>query len=454
VKKDLIVIGGGPAGQAAAFAAREAGAQAVLLVEQEALGGTCTNRGCIPTKFLLSRAAALEAAGSPAARSAWSALSAHKGALVRGLARSIESRCAAAAVDLARGRGRLLSPETVEVVASDGTAARHEAKRIVIAAGSAPAALPGAVPDGVNVLSSTDALDLAELPSSVVVIGSGAVGAEFAFLFNRFGVAVTLVEAAGRLFPQEDEAVDQHFREVYARLGIPIRVGDPVERVVPHANAVDVHLRSGDVLRADKAILGVGRRLLSEDLGCLEAGIALGARGEVHVDDRQRTSQPSVYAAGDVTGRMLLAHVADREGRHAGLGAAGSDPGPIRYESIPWVTFTSPEIGSVGLTAEAASRRGVDTVTAVVATMTSIKARIDRRTEGFIKAVARRDTGEIVGATVLGHGAADLVHILALAIHNRMTAGDVRGAVFAHPTKAELISDIADELRNALLSAR
>lgn len=444
--KKVIVIGGGPGGNVAALAAARHGVGKIVLVEKDVIGGTCTNRGCIPTKFFLSRVTE----GTGAAE--WAKLMAHKKALVRGLTSSIEKSCLAAGVEILRGHGRLAGPNTVEVRGENGKVTRVEGESIIIATGSAPADLPGLTADGDQIITSTEALNLPEAPRSMIVIGSGAVGSEFATIFHRAGTKVTIVEAMDRLFPGEDREVHDLFSRLYRKRGIDFVVADPVAAVERggQGNLVTVTLASGKTLTADKVLVGVGRRLLSADIGLEAAGLAPGRRGEIAVDGELRTARPHIFAIGDVTGRMLLAHLASFQGLQAGRQAVGKSSREVPYHAIPWSIFTSPEIASVGMNETMAASQGRDCRAAVVPLMSSIKSRIDRTTDGFVKVVAAGEGGRIVGGTVVGPHASDMIHIISLAVHHQMTAGEMSGMVFAHPTLAENIYEAVQHLQHSL----
>ncbi len=439
--KKLLIIGGGPAGNAAALAA---GAGPVALVERDAFGGTCTNRGCIPTKFLLAKSESLQAQGVSQGgfQAEWGRLIAHKSALVGGLSKSIEARCAAKGVEVIRGSAQFVGPHAVLVSLAGKPSRIIEAEQVIVATGSAPSPLPGAPFDGESVISSTDALDLKQLPDSLAVIGSGAVGSEFATLYARIGVRVTLVEAAERLFPAEDPDVGRLFKTIYERMGISISTGDPVLGVERRRDGVAILLKSGAVIQAEKALVAIGRHLQSDGLDCQAAGVSTGLRGALLVDDELRTSQPHIRAAGDVTGRMLLAHAASYMGEFAARRALGLPFGPVPYHSIPWATFTMPEVAGVGLSLESALREGRDCVANSIPLMESVKARIHRTTEGFVKVVHERGSGRLTGATVVGPHASDIIHVLALAIHKGMTTREMRGFCFVHPSISEIISDL------------
>ena len=444
--KQCIIIGGGPAGTAAALAAVDGGLGSVLLVERDAIGGTCTNRGCIPTKFFLSRSDAIakDSVNGGVSASEWGRVLAHKNALVQGLSRSIEGTCRVKGIEIARGSARFISPHEIEVLGGDGGRTTYTGEQYIIATGSRPAEIPGSPCDGVSVITSDEALDLQQLPITMAIIGSGAVGAEFAYIFTRLGVKVTLVEAAARLFPTEEPDVDSVFRKTFARMGVTVHTGDPVTGIEIRGggSSVAVLLTSGAVIEAEKALVGVGRTLETRKLDCAAADLEISRRGGIVVDNNLRTTQPHILAAGDVTGRMLLAHAASYMGTFAGRAAAGRSFSPVPYHSIPWATFTTPEVAAVGLTLEAAERSGLVCAAASVPLMDNVKARIDRTTEGFFKIVAEKGTGRLVGGTIVGPHASDLIHIIALAVHKGMTTAEMRGFSFLHPSISESIGDL------------
>ncbi len=446
--KKIIVIGGGPGGNVAALTAARHGGD-VVLVEKDVIGGTCTNRGCIPTKFFLSR---LERSPLAPGREGaeWGRLMAHKDALVRGLSASIEKGCREAGVDIVRGHGRLAGPNRVEVQGGDGGRTTLEGESIIIATGSAPARLPGLAYDGERVISSTEALRLKTPPRSLAVVGCGAVGAEFAFIYHRAGTAVTIIEAEERLFPGEDPEVHGVFSKIFTRMGIGFSVGDPVAGVGLTDAGVKVTLRSGQTVEAQKVLVGAGRRLLTDDIGLERADLAAGGRGEIQVDEELRTRCPSIFAVGDVTGRHLLAHVASYQGVQAARLSLGRKGRRIPYHAVPWSIFTSPEIATVGRNETEARRAGLEPVAAVIPWMENVKARIDRATDGFVKIVADADTGGIIGGTVVGAHASDMVHIIGVAVHQGMTAGDMSGMIFAHPGLAETLHEGVEKVQHAL----
>jgi len=445
--RKYLIIGGGPAGTAAAAAFAAAGeAGSVAIVERAEFGGTCTNRGCIPTKFLLARGERQQSAAAADARAAWSRVLGHKNGLVRGLSKSIDRDLVGRGVEIVRGTAKFVGPRALEVAGPGGSVV-VEGETIVLATGSEPAELPSAPFDGSTVISSTDALVLDPLPASLAVVGSGAVGAEFARVFALQGVAVTLVEAADRLFPAEDLDVDPVFHKVYAALGVTVHVGDPVEAIEkPPAGGVRLLLRSGAVIEAEKALVAVGRALSGRALGCEAAGIRLGGRGEVIVDEELRTSVAHILAAGDVNGRMLLAHAATRMGEIAARRALGDRTGVVPYGSIPWATFTEPEVAAVGMGVEAAVRAGIPHTTASAPMMDNVKARIDRATAGFLKLVIAQPSGKVIGATIVGAHASEMIHSIAMAVHQGMTVSDLRSFVFLHPSVSESIGDIVARL--------
>lgn len=441
--KKLVVIGAGPGGNVAALTAARHGGGEVVLVEEETLGGTCTNRGCIPTKFFLSR---LE---QPSAD--WKRLLAHKNSLIRGLADSIGKNCREAGVKIVEGRGRLSGPHTVEVERTGQGTVRIESERIILATGSAPALLPGVVFDSERVLTSTEALNLAQPPPSMVIVGSGAVGSEFTFMFYRAGTRITVVEALNRLFPGEDREVHDLFAALYRRMGIEFVTSDPVESIEPGgAEGARVRLRSGAELDAHTVLVGAGRSLQTDDIGLESAGIEKGPRGEIPVDGELRTASPGVFAVGDATGGLLLAHLASFQGVQAARIALGLKAREIPYHAIPWSIFTTPEIATVGLNETASAAAGIETEASVIPWMDNIKARIDRKTEGFVKVVAEKASGRIIGGTIVGDHASDMIQILSSLVHQRLTVSEASGMVFSHPGMAETIFEALQKLQHRL----
>jgi dihydrolipoamide dehydrogenase len=356
-------------------------------------------------------------------------------------------------VEVIAGRARLEGGGVVRVEGGpDGATERFEAPRIVLCAGSAPGVLPGVTPDGDAIITSTDALDLDRVPESVAVVGSGAVGAEFATIFNRFGAKVTVLEAAPRIFPAEEPEVDAALRGIWEREGIGVVAGDPVETVTSRDGRAEVRLRSGATIAAERVLVAAGRRLLSADLGCESAGVALGPRGEVLVDSTLRSTAAGVYAAGDITGRMLLAHVATSEGEAAARAALGQRPTPTPYHATPWATFTLPEVASVGFTEGRAREAGIRVAVSTASFMDNVKSRIDRTPSGFVKLVANADTRVLVGGTVVGAHAAEIIHSIGLAIHANLDLPSLQRFVFLHPSASETIFDAMSKLSSSVIT--
>ncbi len=446
---DLLVIGGGPGGYVAAIRAAQLGLKTAL-VEKEALGGVCLNWGCIPSKALLHGAElanAFQRAGEFGI--GFKDLTLDLGIAVdrsRGLADKM-----AAGVEL------LLKQNQVTVIRAaarlaDGTAVtltpggeRIEAISLIIAAGGVSRSLPGVAIDGERVIGSREALALREKPASIVIVGGGAVGVEFAYLYRSYGAAVTVVELLPRLLPTEDEDVSRALERAFRAQGIEIRTGTAVESVRADESGASVTVTRGEEreeLRGERVLIGVGFGANSEGLGLAEAGVELD-RGWVKIDDRCRTSLAGVYAVGDITGRLLLAHVASHQGVTAVETIAGHEPPPLDYERLPRAVYCQPQVASLGLTEAAARERGLDVRSGRFPFQASGKAMAIGETEGFVKIVADGRTNEVVGCHMIGPGVTELLGEASLGRLLETTTAQIGAAVHPHPTLSEIVKEAA-----------
>jgi len=369
---DLVIIGSGPGGYVAAIRAAQLGLSTAIVEKDPALGGVCTLRGCIPTKALLHAADVLEEARHGAdvgvvardLRFELASAMKHKAKVVRQSSNGVAYLMKKNKVDVHTGFGSLRDPHTVVVAGSAGETALS-AKFVIVATGSKPRALPIVPTDHETVLDSYSILELKEVPKSLVVIGSGAVGVEFASMFARFGSKTTVVEMLPRLVPVEDEEISRELATAFRKQGIACLVDTKVEKVEKNAGGVEVLARTPngktESLKAEKLLVAVGRQPLSEKIGLEKLGIAT-ERGYIKIDDHCRTSVPNVFAIGDVVPTPWLAHVASAEGIVAAETAAGAPTRPIDYDQIPGCTYCHPEIGSIGLTEAKARERGHDVV--------------------------------------------------------------------------------------------
>jgi len=442
---ELLVIGGGPAGYSAALTAARKGAR-VALIEKDHPGGTCLNRGCIPTKAFVRTAhlwrelkAASRfgiAAGEPVLD--WTAVRARVERVVENQRKGLRSLLKAWGVEILEGRGEVFAPGRVRVFGG-GEMREYEFSNLVVATGSEPVMLDALPHDGKVILDSTDALSLPSLPSSMVVVGGGVIGCEFACLFASFGVAVTVVELLPSLLPMVDEEVVGHLLRSMRRLKIKVFTGARIVKGSAEGGAFRGELEDGRTLEADCCLVAVGRRPCAGGAG-LER-LNLPASGPLEVDDRCRTAAEDVYAAGDVTGRWMLAHSAYRMGETAAANALGGDE-TVSGLTVPNGIFTTPEIGTVGLTEREAEERYGKALVGRWLYRPLGRAQAGEETDGMFKLVAD-PSGVLVGAHIVGANATDLVAEAALAVQHRMTLEQIAATVHSHPTFAEGMQEAA-----------
>ncbi|AYF77833.1 dihydrolipoyl dehydrogenase [Nocardia yunnanensis] len=460
---DLLVIGGGPGGYVAAIRAAQRGLN-VGLVEKERPGGVCLNWGCIPTKAMLRSAEVFHTVAHAAdfgiyadnLRFDYAAVRQRKDGIVKELTDGVAGLLKANGVTIIEGHARFTSATTVEVVeagpspifeggpryaaAPTATAVRTvSAKDVIVATGSVPAVLPIPGADLPGVITSDGAFGLTEVPKRLVVIGGSAVGAEWANLFHEFGADVTVVEMQDRLVPLEDKEIGTALVRSFTKRGIAVLTGATVTAIAEAGNGLTVTVGGAkpQELPADVVLVGVGRRPNTAELGLDVAGIDTDARGFIPVDEHLRTGVEHVYAIGDVTGKALLAHVAS----HQGLVAADTIAGHaahIDYNVIPAATFTHPEIASVGLTEDAAKAAGHDIVAAKFPFAALGRAKSFGDQEGFLKIVAGKQHGEVLGVHIIGPSASDLITEGALAISLEATLDELAETIHAHPTLGEI----------------
>ena len=455
---DLCIIGSGPGGYVAAIRAAQLG-MTVLIVEKEPrLGGVCTLWGCIPTKALLHTADLLEEARHGAevgvsvreVRLDMPAAMKHKEKIVRQSSNGVAYLMKKNRVDVAAGFGRLAGPGRVSVTGADGAETIHQVKNVIVATGSTPRSLPGMDIDDKTVLSSTSMLELTEVPKSLVVIGSGAVGVEFASMHARFGAKVTIIEVLPRIVPVEDEEISRELAASFKRQGIAIYPETRVERITRGEAGVELLARSAgdktETFRAEKVLMAVGRRPLSDGIGLEAMGVAT-EKGYIKVDATMRTNVPGVYAIGDVIPTQALAHLASAEGVLAVEHMAGKPTRPINYDQIPGCTYCSPEIGSIGLTEAKARERGYDVVVGKFPFSAVGKARILNQASGFVKIVAEKKYDEVLGVHIIGPSATELIAEAGAALKLEATSEELVKTIHAHPTLSEAIHEAAEAVQ-------
>ena len=450
---DVLVLGGGPAGYVAALRMIKEGLK-VAVVEKKFLGGECTNWGCIPSKALIEASHASHLPSVSRVAGVNLELKSVDSRRLMSWVRRVVLRCREGVryllseADIIEGVGRLKSRNEVIV---EGTEGRRviEGKNILVATGSDPASIPGVSVDGVRVISNREFFELSELPSSILIVGAGVIGVELGQALARLGVEVHIVEILERPLPTFDEDVSQVIARYLRKYGIDLmlssvlksideRNGELVARIVKKEGG------EAKEVKVDKVLLAVGRKLNSSGIGLEEVGVEVTSKGAVVVDEFMRTSIPNVYAAGDVVGSPFLAHKASREGLIAAeVIAKGKTELP--REPVPSVVFSDPEIGMVGLDETQAKLRGVryEVVKFPYSALSRDYTRLTRTPEGFAKLLVEEGTKKILGAVVVGNGASEVIHTLAVAVASNLTAGDLEKVIMSHPTYSELVSELA-----------
>ena len=453
---DVVVIGSGPGGYVAAIRAGQLGLRTALVERDPFLGGTCLHRGCIPTKALLENAAryqdllhagdfGLRVGGEIAVD--WDRVQERKRGVVQQLAGGVKGLLRKQKVEVVTGWGRIDGPRKV-VVHPEGTSAQAprtlETRHIVIATGSVPRAVGAAPFDGERILSSDHVLELASIPTSMAIVGAGAVGVEFASIYDHFGTKVTLVEALPRLLPIEDEEVSAELGRAFAKRGIDVRTGTKLAGAERSSGGVRVSLEGekGGLIEVEKLLVAIGRAPVSDGIG-LETVKAVVDRGYVQVDEWCETAEPGVYAIGDVIPTPWLAHVASMEGVMVVERIAGRDVRPVPYDETPNCTYCDPEVASVGLTEARAREAGYDVRVGKFPFVASGRARIAGHTGGFVKIVAEPGYDGVLGVHIVGYKATELIAEAGAVLRLEGTVEELIQTIHAHPTLAESVHEAA-----------
>jgi len=451
---DLIVIGSGPGGYVAAIRAGQLGLKTAVVEKDDRYGGTCLLRGCIPTKQLLHTADLLEQireAGSQGIDVGEPSVDIErtmdrKEEVVSQNARGVEFLFKKNKVQGIRGTGRLAGPHEVEVEDQDGGKTTYRAKNVLIATGSVPRDIPPAPVDGERIITSDHVLEMREVPQSMIVLGAGAVGTEFASIYRSFGTEITLVEMLPRVLPGEDEEVSKELERNLRKRGMKVRTGTKLASAEATDGGVRVTLEKDgeqETIEASKLLVAVGRAPVSRNLGFEEAGIEIDDRGYLAVDELMRTTVDSVYAIGDVVDTPWLAHVASAEGILAVEHMAGKEVRPLDYEQVPMVTFCEPEVAHVGLTEAQAKERGYDVAVGKFPFTALGKAKIEGKTAGFVKIVRETKYDEVLGVHIIGVHATDLIAEACVALHLETTNQELIETIHAHPTLGEAMHEAA-----------
>lgn len=439
---DCVVIGGGPGGYVAAIRAAQRGLSTAL-VEYQELGGTCLNRGCIPSKTLIAGADLLRQIQKAdqygisvgALSFDYAKMKARKDKVVHRLRTGLEGLMRTHKVTLLSGYGTLLSPHEVAIRHQQEEQVVH-ARSIILATGSEPRALPHLPFDHVRILDSTSLLNLTELPKKLLIVGGGTIGCEFASLYQTLGVDVTIVELLPSLLPNESKSISDFLTSLFKKRGIRVETRAEVIKATSQKDRVVLSLAGGKELEADLLLVAAGRSYNTTDIGLEAAGVSCNKNGTIPTDAQMRTNVPHIYAIGDITGKWILAHVASHQGLVAADNAAGH-PAHINYEAVPSVIFTYPEIGTVGLTLEQAEAAGYQAIVGKFPFQVLGKSQAALKTEGFAQMVVEKSTGQILGAQVVGEEAATLIAEMAFAISNELTVETITETIHAHPTLAE-----------------
>jgi dihydrolipoamide dehydrogenase len=437
---DLVVLGGGSGGYAAALRASELG-MSVVMVEKDKVGGTCLHVGCIPTKALLHAAEVadtIKEAGQFGVHGSFdrvemTEVNAYKDKVIAGLFKGLTGLVKSRKIEVVQGVGRLVSPTAVEV---DGR--RIEAHHVLLATGSVPRSLPGLEIDHSRVITSDDALKMDTIPGSVAILGAGAIGCEFGSVWRSFGAEVTIIEALPHLVPLEEESSSKLLERAFRKRGIKQELGARFERVEHTDSGVRVHLEGGKQLEADLLLVAIGRGPVSADLGYEQVGVEM-ERGFVKVDAYCQTSVPTISAVGDLIPTLQLAHVGFAEGILVAERLAGLAVTPIDYDGVPRVTYSSPEVASVGLTSAIAKERGYDVVEATYDLAGNGKARI-LGTAGAVKVIASKD-GPVIGVHMVGERVGELIAEAQLITNWEALPAEVAQLIHPHPTMSEAVGE-------------
>ena len=449
----LSVLGAGPGGYVAAITAARLGAHVTVIEDQE-VGGTCLNWGCIPTKTiiastaLLAKVRDLEDFGIELRGEVIPNLSRiidRKNNVVSTLVKGIKGLFRNRDITVVQGRGLLAAPGTIIVTLKDGTEETISSDSVIIATGSRPAAIPSLPFDGTHILSSRDALELRQIPKSMLIVGAGVIGCEFACIFRELGSEVTIVEMLSRALATEDREISELFEKELKKKKIRLITGVRVEKTDIGEDGVHALLSDGQEIIAEKILVSIGRAYNTDDIGLEEAGIRRGQKGEIIVNRKMETSITGIYAIGDVTGGMLLAHKASAEGIVAAENIMGQDA-EIDYSIIPAAIFTSPEIASVGMHEDQAIEQKISLRTGRFPFRALGRSHAMGEISGMVKIITDAATDRIIGAHIMGPHASDLIAEVTVAMKAGLTARKLAETIHAHPTLSEAVMEAAEDI--------
>jgi len=452
-KYDLTVIGGGPGGYVAAIRAAQRGLK-VCIVEKNRVGGTCLNVGCIPTKALLSSIDVLNKIKKADEYGIkvdgyscdLSAMVRRKNEIVQKLVDGVGFLISSYGITLKNGTGSFVDSSTISIANADGEE-KISTEKTIIATGSRPADIPVFGIDEKKVLTSTGILNVTTPPKDLLIIGGGVIGSEFACIFSSLGCKVTIVEMMPNIIPTEDRQIARRLQASFKKRGITVLTKVKIEKLEKTDEGIKATLDTGKVIEAEKALVSIGRALNVDGLGLENAGVAQGERKEILVNENMETNVSGIYAIGDVTGKILLAHVATAQGVVASENCAGRER-TMDYNVVPSCIFTSPEIASVGLTADMAKAKGIEVKVGSFSFMALGKALAMGEAEGLVRLVADAKTDKLLGAQMMGPHTTDLIAEVALAVKLGATAEQVSETIHAHPTLAESVMEASEDVHN------
>ncbi len=442
----VVVLGGGPAGDVAALRAAQLGAT-VTMIERAELGGTCLNWGCIPTKALLATADLLRRVRRadeyglvvPEVSFDFPKMMERKEGIVLKMRQGVEGAAKRKGVNVVRGEGRVDG----DAVVVDGE--RHEYDHLVVCVGTEPSGLPGYDMDHPAVLTSNDILRLETVPENMIVVGGGVIGCEFASLFAALGTEITIVEILPRLIAGIDNRTASQFQKLLEKDGVTVHLGRQAEVSGYRDDGVTVTLDDGTEITAEKLLVSVGRRSQAAGIGLEEAGVEVTDRGHVVVDEYLRTANPKIWAVGDCIGGLQLAHLASAEGGRAVENALTDTKVPMDRTVVPSCIYTHPEIASVGLNADAAKEAGHEVKLGQARFVGSGKALGEGEPDGYAQLVMDTSTGLLLGATIMGVHAVEMIHEVGVAIAEGLTVAELGEIIHAHPTVSEMVMDAAQQ---------
>ncbi len=451
---DIAIIGSGPGGYVAAIRAAQLKMKTVL-IEKDRLGGVCLNWGCIPTKALLKSAEVFEEIKQAKnfgikvekPEPDFAAIIKRSRRVADTNSKGVDFLMKKNKVDVMYGSAQLASASKVQVTAADGSITAVSAKHIIIATGGRPRSIPGIEIDGEKIISSKQAMNLDKQPESLVVIGAGAIGVEFAHFYRTLGTKVTIVEMLDSLLPLEDKEITAVLSKSFKKAGIKTHLSTKVEGIATTANGVQVTISANgkqEVLEADKALMAIGIQGNVEGLNLEAAGVKQ-ERGFIPVNEWYQTNVPGVYAIGDITGPPLLAHVASHEGIVCVEKIAGHETHPVDYDSIPGCTYCQPQVASIGLTEEKAKEAGYELKIGRFPYSASGKARAIGARDGMVKLIFDKKYGELLGAHIVGTEATELIAELGMAKALESTSVELFSTMHAHPTLSEMIMEAAGD---------